>query len=410
MEKKKIHTFDRFPVGFWNYVQLPQQFPSDVKDWADCGMTVAMSPEFDPQRDNVNTMRAILDAAREHNIKVILWDKRAYIWKQDMDEKTYRNNFSKAVKDFGDHPALLGFFVGDEPDRNNFQSLCKMHRIQKEIAPDLIPFCNLLPWYPGVEHRVGYINWKEYLDTYVELAKPDILSYDCYSQMLPEKEGWERYFTNLREFQEASTRHNIPFWTTLLCAGHFYYRCPTEDDLRWQLNTAIAHGAKGILWFFFYMRYPHQNYRLSPIDEHNQRTETFYWLSRVNKTFLRWHSGLIQNLTLKKVFHTKESWGNIPLLDGSGLVYKASSTQPLIVSEFVDPQGRPYISVVNNSQKENTLAEICVKGNQPVLYHIGWDEKEQEVSDCKKGMDFFSVSMWLAPGQLELYRVEFNKN
>ena len=51
------------------------------------------------------------------------------------------------------------------------------------------------------------------------------------------------YFTNLREFEAASRRHGIPYWTTLLSVGHFRYRCPREDDMRWQVSTAAAHGA-----------------------------------------------------------------------------------------------------------------------------------------------------------------------
>ena len=79
--------------------------------------------------------------------------------------------------------------------------------------------------------------------------------------------------------QQQKEMENFPI-------GFWNYRCPNEDDFRWQLNTAIAHGAKGILWFFFYMRYPHDNARLSPIDEHWKRTETFQWLSQG-----KWNSG-----------------------------------------------------------------------------------------------------------------------
>ena len=52
-----------------------------------------------------------------------------------------------------------------------------------------------------------------------------------------------------------------------------------------RFHTAVASGMKGILWFFVYMRTPVSNYRLAPIDEFGERTETYTWMSRVNRHF-----------------------------------------------------------------------------------------------------------------------------
>lgn len=328
-------------------------------------------------------------------------------------EEAFRMGLRAAIDEFGGHPAVFGFHVGDEPDAADFPDACRAYRLQKELAPHLSPFLNLLPWHPGVEARVGYASWTAYLDAFVEAAQPDLLCYDCYAQMNPGQEGWDMYFANLREFQAASERHQIPFWTTLLSVGHFRYRPPREDDLRWQVNTAAAHGAKGILWFFFYMRQPHENYRLAPIDEHWERTETFAWLSRVNRTFLQWQAPVLLNLTLRRAFHVGRAWGGMPLLTGSPLVHWAKSMHgvPLIISEFTDAKGRQYVAVVNNSQSESDAAEICIAGRAPNLFRIGWQDAEQDLSvadawHATPGADFVIARCWLAPGQMELYRVE----
>jgi hypothetical protein len=34
-------------------------------------------------------------------------------------------------------------------------------------------------------------------------------------------------------------------------SGSFSLYPPTEDDIRWQFNSAVAYGAQGILYFFF---------------------------------------------------------------------------------------------------------------------------------------------------------------
>ena len=400
---------DRFPIGFWNYVDLPgmdRSFDATcVKDWADAGMTLTMSPNFGPEE--VDRMRSILDAAHECRMRLILCHYHGY-WPHLVreGEEAYRRDFAAAVKALGDHPAAFGFHVGDEPGTEDFEAACRAMRIQKEMAPHLTPFLNLLPWYKGVAQRVGFESWAQYLDAYVRAARPEFLCYDCYSQMNPGTEGWDMYFTNLREFSQASERNGTPFWTTLLSVGHFRYRCPKEDDLRWQLNTALAHGARGILWFFFYMRRTHDNYRVSPIDEHWERTETFAWLSRVNRTFLKTTAPVLKDLKLRRVSHTGAPWGGLPAFDGAGLVAHASASHggQLIVSEFVRPDGAEYVMVVNNSQADSTCAQLRLAGPQRAR-KVGWMAREEAAFQRAEGAETV-VEHWLAPGQMELFRVE----
>lgn len=399
-------SLDRFPIGFWNYTFMDMVGPECVRDWADCGMTVAMSPEFVAERDSVAGMRAILDAAAQRDIKVIVCDHRGNWWRGDSAEAevAYRHRFAQVLKDFGDHPAVFGFFVGDEPDLANLPNACKAYVIQKEMAPHLSPFLNLDCWHWGTEETIP--DWPAHLDGIIERAKPDMLAYDCYSQMGGSQGGIEKYFRNLRDFQAAAARHHLPLWVTQLSVGLHVMRCPREDDLRWQVNTALAHGANGLLWFFFYMRHPHDNFRLSPIDEHGERTETFHWLSRVLRTFLKWHAPVMRNLTLRRAHHVGQSWASFPPLDGTGLIRSAEAPQPLIVSLFADRQDRDYVAVVNNSQTTSAKATLTFSGRRK-LYRVAWGGKEEEVTGAqlKADADSTCVSPWLAPGQMELYRV-----
>jgi len=406
-----------FPVGFWNYCPAEMLDVTAVTDWAEAGMTVAMSPEFGPEPAHEKRLVAILDAAFERGIRVILCHRHGY-WPHltASGEKQYRADFARAAKIYGGHPAVFGFHVGDEPDTRQFADACRAMRLQKEMAPRLTPFCNLLPWHAGCETRVGHESWAAYLDAYVRQARPEFLCYDCYAQLNPDAAenpgGLEMYFRNLREYSEAGQRHGIPFWTTLLSVGHFRYRCPNEDLFRWQLNTALAHGAQGILYFFFYMRQPHDNYRVAPMDEHGERTETYAWLSRVNRTFLRWTAPVVKELTLRSVSHAGRAWGGFKLFAGSGRVSRAQSHHgtPLIVSEFRHTSGSEYVMLVNNSQTESTQAEVWMRGSKPVLHRVGWGAAEATAAGGEgwqgaAGEDFTVAHPWLAPGQMELYRI-----
>ena len=408
---------EKFPIGFWNYTMLGQLRAKDVKDWADLGMTMANSPEYWDGLDK-NVMLELLDACEEHGIKMILCDRRAR-WGGSVDDpEAYEQRFREAYEDFGKHPAALGFHVGDEPTNEKaFAECCAAHRIQEKVAPGLVPHLNFLPYWEGQERDIlktdTFIEWAERM---VRDADLKILCYDCYAQMNPEEDGTHMYFQNLRKFMEAADATGITPWTTLLSVGHFRYRCPNEDDLRWQLNTAVASGMKGILWFFIYERAPKSNYRNPPIDEFGERTETFRWMSRVNRHFLHQFGDFFLHAEHRKTVHFGKSYG------GYGM-FEPGVTDPAIVDftsvhglpavlSFFELNGKKYLAVVNNSTKESGQFRIHVPKNAKKFQRWNWNH---DLSDMKTdSWDAFYTETedqciggdWLAPGQMKLYHYE----
>jgi hypothetical protein len=405
----------RFPIGFWVFARQAYEPAALARDWAECGMTLAMTPPFDPALDDPAVMRALLDAAAGYDIRVILCDRRA-LWTAltEGGEDAYRAGFMAALTDFGDHPALLGFYVGDEPQVSAFDDACRAQRLQREWAPHLLPFLNLFPSTLDAatdRYHVGFDDWPAYLDAYIAAANPPVLAYDCYAHMRADGDGLEMYYRNLRYYAEAAARHGLPLWVTQLSTGHFTYRCPNEDDFRWQLNTAAAHGAQGVLWFYFHYPAPMGNFRLAPIDEYGERTETYTWLRRQNRAFLDGPAAALQGLTLRRVSHTGTAWGGYPLFDGGGRVAEATADQPLIVSEFADAQGRLYVAVVNASQTASTRMSLRIRGTAPTAWRVGWRGAETLVHGTAARNAYQTdtdviVGGWLAPGQMELARIE----
>jgi len=107
------------------------------------------------------------------------------------------------------------------------------------------------------------------------------------------------------------------------------------------------------------------------------------------------------------------AWGGYPLLDGRDRVIRADSKfgTGLILSEFKHKDGNDYVMVVNNSQTESTQIDLWVRGRQPRLYRVGWEAREDLITcgdgwNVERGEDFVVIHPWLAPGQMELYRVE----
>lgn len=412
-----------YPIGFWNYTNLgahgQYMDEAEVQEWADAGFTVTMTPNYDPSEPRqVSQMRRILDWAHARGMKLIVCDPRTYAPSQslgrghDAISDEHRAGIAQAVALFGDHPAVLGFHIGDEPGVEANEAFFATYRATKNAAPHLFPFMNFLPWYPGVAQRVGYETWPEYLDTAVQKAHLDFLCWDCYAQMNPGLSGWDMYYKNLRLYREAAWRHGIPFWNTVLSVGHFNYRCPDYDDLRWQFNTTVASGASGVLWFFYYMREPHSNYRLSPVDENWDRTDTYDDLRRFQKAFHRMYGDLFLRIAPVRVTFAPEAFGGGETFTPNEVVSAVDSGgRPVLIGEFADTAGRRYVMLVNNSTEENARVAVTFPGADVTLFSWGWNGAERSgnaysADSAERTEGGVTVWHWLAPGQEAVYRVE----
>ncbi len=415
--KSKSFGLGKYPISFWSYTNLKEHgshfTEAEVASWADAGFTVPQTPSCDPaDLAQKAQMLHILDWIGKHGIKAIVCDPRSY-WRPGEGGKLapdFADKFRAAVKDFGAHPAVFGFHVGDEPDADAKKSFFEACRVQKEIAPKLHPYANLLPWFPGIEKRAGTDTWPNYLDEFAKDANADLVSYDCYAQMNPGESGWAFYFENLRLYREAALRNGIPFWNTLLSVGHFNYRVPNEDEIRWQFNTTIASGAHGILWFFYYMRQPEANYRTSPVDEHWNRTPTYDYIRRVQKSFHKRYGDLFTRLACTRVRFFPKALGQGEEFVPDGIVSAVSGGR-VLVSTFVDEKGQRYAMIVNLSMTESSHVSVTFPGADVKVFSWDWNGHEYEgnaysADSSERKADGLVVNHWLAPGQEAMYRVQ----
>ncbi len=409
----------RYPIGFWNYPSIDTMEVDEVRVWANCGMTVTMSPQLSMRPDAVKKLRDMLVECEKYGMKLIIRDERLAWSGASDDPEGYRRKFRASLSDFGRYPATYGFFVGDEPDgAKEFADCATALRIQREEAPDFVGFLNFLPYWPAVPKRdaQGEKDFVERMRAFAEASGCQMFSYDCYAQLNPEEEGAERYFLSLRVFEKAARAAGIPLWTTILSVGHFRYRVPTEDDLRWQFYTAVASGCRGIHWFTFYGD-NYRNYRGSPINQYREKTIHYDWMSLLHRNFLDEYGDLMMSLTLKDCYHVVRAYGGYPLFPENRhpLIRRVFSNHrvPGIVSFFEDETDREYVALVNNSPFESDLFVMAL---DPGVWHIfnvrknGHDEKDMKSfhhdAFYRAGEDEVQAGVWLAPGQMEIFRLE----
>ena len=79
---------------------------------------------------------------------------------------------------------------------------------------------------------------------------------------------------------------------------------------------------------------------------------------------------------------------------------------PLILSEFVDPDGREYFAVCNNSQTDSCMATLAYRG-KPTIYKASGTGESPAKSKVKG--DITGTLSWLAPGQIDFYRIDYDE-
>jgi len=404
-----LQNMKKYPISFWTTTGFNKAPAEKVDDWHDLGITLAMGPCDLEHKELVYEM---LDRARYYDMKVILCDPRTG-WRNltHKGEDEYRKDVAEAIKDFGSHPAMFGFYIGDEPDALDAENAFKAVRINNEMAPHLIAYINLLPWFDWIGPRMGTDAYAPYLDRAVKEGNSKLLSYDCYAQMWEGKKGYKDYFNNLREYYLASKRNNVPFFNIVLSCGHYEYRCPTKDDMLWQLTTSVAHGAAGVSWFFIELPGIWDNYRNAPINQLGDRTEQFGWLREVNCVFNNYCGEIINNLTIDECYHAIEAFGGMPMFEPFGCIIdvKSSSGNPLVISGFHNDEGEKFYVVCNNSPEKSSHVSLKIKGGVKLMaaaygntfqhiHHLS-DPIGEKMVDPEQ-----SIGFYLAPGQLKLLK------
>lgn len=404
---------DTFPLGFWNVESIRRFTEHDVELWAEAGITVTHGPLFSPSPQNITHMKRLLDWAHQRGIKLTLGDARTSIARGKPLPKDYAKRVKQAVSDFGSHPAVLGFRILDEPSKDDLPATMEAMRIVKQAAPHLHPFVNQLPWYHevGSPKRVGYPSWQAYLKDWCAKTQATFLSYDCYVQMNPGNTDWVRYFRNLNEYRTAAANAGIPYWTIILATAHFKYRAPSEADLRWQVNSAAAYGAKGIFYYNWYTPHHVENWRLGPIDEAGNVTPTYHRIKRINTRFLKRYGRLFLDLTLIKPMQWPKPIAGCEPFKPDDVIKSVGATDdvPLIISRFEDKQGRPFVVVVNNTTDRCTQAHLTFHGGKTRVRQHVWGPSQRSPRRFSVGPGTVAARNWLAPGQMEVYRVEVKR-
>jgi hypothetical protein len=368
-----------FPLMAWN---SPANDPAVLKKMRECGLTVA---GFVPP--------AALDNCHAAGLKAIVSDNRLsnYDWK-NVDPAKARANVTEVIKQVRDHPAVYGYYLRDEPSADYFKGLAVVSDVIKELHPGAWPYINLFPNY-AEPFQLGTPDYQTHLDRFVETCKPPVLSYDHYA-LYTGGGVLDRYYLNLEQMRNQAKKHGgVPFWNIVLSVAHFDYRETSAADLRFEVYTSLAYGARGIAYFTYFAPQV-GNYRMAPIDQFGNETATWKHMQNVNLQVSKLAPTLLK-LKSDRVYH----FGKVPkgcsAPDEQSLVKAVGGN--VLVGDFTHEDGTRYVMCVN---KDFTANVAChpqfrepVKGLQMVSPYTG------------QLTAYEGEQVWLAAGQGVLLKI-----
>lgn len=190
--------------------------------------------------------------------------------------------YDEKARDFIDHPAIWGVCSGDEPSALDFPYYGKVIEKVKELFPKKFPYLNLYANY-GVlaactvplEKQFGTGSYEEYLKEYAKYIPLDYLSFDNY----PYSATTDGYIENLAAVSKICRETGREMWVVAQVNSHTPDKWITENQLRFQANTALAFGAARLTWACYSAGWWHNQV----LDGNGEKTEQYEKLKKVNR-------------------------------------------------------------------------------------------------------------------------------
>lgn len=267
---------EEFLISFWCGPPPQETTLERYREIAGAGFNAVLPPCGGPITPELN--RQILGLCAQTGLKAIVSDPRLEGGEAGSTELAAA--LDGVVADYSRSPALLGYFLQDEPSAGQFPRLGALDRGLRARDPKHLPFINLFPNYASPA-QLGTRSYPGYVRQFLETVRPKLLSFDHYALV----GAGERpsYFDNLEVIRRESLRAEVPFASIILATPHGPYRDPTEADLRWQVYTSLAYGARGILYFTYWTpRDDTWHFHNGILDEQGRRTDHYQAVQRIN--------------------------------------------------------------------------------------------------------------------------------
>jgi hypothetical protein len=313
-------------------------------------------------------------------------------------------NLKGVITDWSSHPAVWGYNILDEPGASKFPRLAYIMNYLKTHDPKRVGVINLLPTYASQE-LIGRPSYSKYVEDYLNTVKPSFLGWDNY-ELYADGGMRGEHFLNLELCRKAALAHNLPMLYTFLSMPHGPYADPTEAQLRWQIYTGIAYGAKGLIYYqYFVPTFAPPDYRDGLVDRTGNLTSKYYYAKKINAEIMAL-SPLLMKLKSIGVYHAGDTLetGTKPLPVTGKFFVKNVSGGRFVVGFFKSAKKSNYLMIVNKDYKNTQCAAITFSGKIDV-YAVNRKDSSKIKLAVKNNNGDTTCKINLAAGDAALLQV-----
>jgi len=347
-----------------------------------------------------NNLKA-LELMRKYGLTcTAVWDSRVYSLIANYSSAMTDDQIDAITKEVADSykeydDVIKGWWLADEPAVSKFAVLGRVKASFNRTAPGKTVMINLFPTY-ATNAQLGASSYEDYLAKYIDIVKPDYISYDHYHFRTSGNRAG--FFTNIEAIRKAGLNAGLDQMSIILLTCHMGYSDVTPEQLAWEVNVSLAYGMKRISYFTFILDQGLLNdgWTDACMSYTDEIYPHYYEVQKISK----WLKPLGDELfgkTSTAVFHigtssesgTKRysSYGALGKVTGSGYLvgffddgsfllvnkgYVAGlDERPLTLNDI--PSGLEYFDTATSSWKAAETAPAGVKRGEDGLYVVTLD-------------------------------------
>ncbi len=357
---------------------------------AECNFTIAgfVKPSDLPRCEQLGLRAIVYPDAKTGGISRKEWGK--------LSDVEIDGRIRTMVERCGNSPAILGYYLIDEPGAALFPALGKAVAAVKKYAPGKLAYINLYPDYATIGapdiSQLDTDSYTEYLERFVEQVKPQLLSYDNYrvqySMDLKKAPLARSYYANLLEVRRVALEHGLPLWN-IASSNQIrpHTTIPSPANLLFQAYTTLAAGGRGMSWYTYYAH----GYGHAPIDVSERKTPTWQYLQMVNHQ-VKVLGPIMNTLKSTGVFFTSPPPVKAMSVLPGKLIEAVKTDVPVMVGEFAGPEGTAWVMLVNLSLSASARLDVKTQKDYGGVQVVSAEDGSLSPIDDKHGL-------WLVAGQ-----------
>ncbi len=310
------------------------------------------------------------------------------------------------IDSFQSFRPIIGYHITDEPNAKAFANLARVVDYLRQRDPQRVAYINLFPTYAnaeqlGVSGTDPQSRYDEHVRLFMEIVKPELLSYDHYNFFINNRDGYD-YFMNLEVIRKYALLYDVPFCIIIqaigsLAEGGQVWRTLHEGEFRWLAHSSLTYGATCLVYFswgsgpFGFMNCP-------------ERQQVYSAIRQINSEIMA-YAPILMQLESTAIYHLNSRPEGTKALPTGALVRSASPSADLLLGMFRDSSGADYVMLMNKDYNAGKTVRIevdpCV--NEISLYDLENQAWQPVPINPNGGLAAFDAKF--LPGGANLYQI-----